>query len=146
MKLLYRFILLAFAGAVTLSLAANDNSKQVDGYTLHYSVFNSDFLQPEVAAHYGLKRSKSIALINITVMDSDTEKTVMANITGNAYNLAGQMKDLAFKEIREGETTYYIANFRFSNEENLTFKLNVKPAGQDKTLPLQFTQTVYTSK
>ena len=56
------------------------------------------------------------------------------------------MKDLAFKEIREGETTYYIANFRFSNEENLTFKLNVKPAGQDKTLPLQFTQTVYTSK
>ncbi len=126
--------------------AAENNSADFDNYTIHYSVFNSDFLQPETARQYGLKRSKSIALVNITVMDNSAGKAVTANITGNAYNLAGQNKDLAFKEIREENAVYYIANLRFSNEERLTFKLSVRPTGQDQPYNLEFKQTVYTSE
>lgn len=140
------YALLGLLFLVNSAFGAENNSADFDNYTVHYSVFNSDFIQPETARQYGLKRSKSIALVNITVMDNTEGKAVTANITGNAYNLAGQNKDLAFKEIREENAVYYIANLRFANEERLTFKLSVRPSGQDQTYNLEFKQTVYTSE
>ncbi len=126
--------------------SADDNSKAFDHYTVHYSAFNSDFLTPEVAKAYGLTRSKVLGLLNITVIDNQTGNAVTANIEGNAYNLAGQNKDLAFKEIREEKAVYYIANFRFANQERLNFKLDIKPSGQQNTYQLDFSHTMYINK
>jgi hypothetical protein len=135
--------LLVWLGSV---FGADNNSSNFDHYTVHYSVFNSDFLQPETAQQYGLTRSRNLALVNLSIIDNHTGKGVTANIVGNAYNLAGQNKDLAFKEIREEGAVYYIANFRFANEEHLTFKLDITPSGQNQSYHLEFKQKVYTSQ
>jgi hypothetical protein len=141
-RVLIAGLLLVFVGLVN----ADDNSATFDQYTVHYSVFNSDFLQPETARQYGLTRSRNLALVNLSIIDNQSGQGVTANILGNAYNLAGQNKDLAFKEIREEGAVYYIANFRFANEELLTFKLDITPSGQEKSYHLEFKQKVYTSQ
>ncbi|NVJ60743.1 MAG: DUF4426 domain-containing protein [Gammaproteobacteria bacterium] len=140
--LTYSFMLLSLAFS-TASLNAKDYHKVVDNYTVHYSVVNSDFLTPAVASRYGIQRSKALALVNISVLKNDSGKAVSAGVSGNAYNLAGQNKDLAFKEIKEEDAIYYISTFRFSNEERLTFKLKIRPDGTDENFEVNFEQKVY---
>ncbi len=146
MKAFQKLILLLVAGFVSVSFAADEHSKVVGQYTIHYNAFSSDFLSAEVARQYGLKRSKQVALVNITVIDNTTNSATTAFLEGNAYNLAGQNKDLAFKEIKEQTTVYYLANFRFANQEKLTFRLNIKPKGEKEPFTLEFKQTMYFSK
>ncbi|MCO7225273.1 DUF4426 domain-containing protein [Pleionea sp. CnH1-48] len=130
------------------SSAQAEQSKNIGDYVVHYNAFTSDFISPETARQYGIQRSKALGLVNITVLKQNTKTPVgtSANIIGNAYNLAGQNKDLAFKEIREGDAIYYLANFRFANAEKLTFKLKITPRGEETPLDFQFTQQLYTSK
>ncbi|NVJ50250.1 MAG: DUF4426 domain-containing protein [Gammaproteobacteria bacterium] len=129
-----------------LTFADDNNSKVFGHYQVHYSVFNSDFLTPEVARQYQLTRSRSLGLINITVIDTNTNQAVSAGVTGNAYNLAGQNKSLVFREIKEQGAIYYIADFRFVNEERLHFKLNVSPDGIEDQFALDFKHTVYVTE
>ena len=67
-----------------------EQSKSFGDYTLHYNAFSSDFLSAEVAKKYGIQRSNSKGLVNITVIKKNNalETPVTANISGNAYNLA----------------------------------------------------------
>ncbi|WMS85896.1 DUF4426 domain-containing protein [Pleionea litopenaei] len=143
MKRLQSLLLWAFAISSFALYADDEFSKDVGPYIVHYSVFNSDFLTPEVARQYGLTRSKSLALINVSIIDKATQQGISASVRGNAYNLAGQNKSLAFKEIKEQNAIYYIANFRFSNEERLSFKLIISPDGSTDEYAVDFTKTVY---
>lgn len=147
MQRFYRLVLLVIASAAVFGVSAEEeNVKKFDKYTVHYNVFNSTFLQPETARQYGLTRSKSIALVNVTVKNNDSDEAITARVTGNAYNLAGQLKDLAFKEVKDGDSVYYFASFRFANEEQLRFKLEVKPDGVDTSMPVDFKRKLYSDK
>ncbi|WP_164503472.1 DUF4426 domain-containing protein [Pleionea sediminis] len=141
-----RFISLMLVSLFSFSSLADENTKQIGEYTIHYNVFNSTFLQPETANQYGLKRSKSVALVNITVKDTANNKAITAQISGKAYNLAGQQKDLAFKEVKETDAVYYFANLRFADQEQLSFRLTIKPDGVDKELSLEFDKKLYMDK
>jgi hypothetical protein len=59
-------------------------------------------------------------------------------------NLAGQRRDLDLQEIRDQEAIYYIATFRFHNEENLNFRVSVQPEGQGRSHEFSFRQQLYT--
>ncbi|MEE4245172.1 MAG: DUF4426 domain-containing protein [Kangiellaceae bacterium] len=139
-----RLIIIALVYFLSIAVSANEIKYQ--DYTVYYSVFNSDFVEPKVARQHNLRRSKNLALVNITVVDNQTGKAVTANVSGNAYNLVGQARELAFKEIKEDTSVYYIANFRFSDKENFNFKLRARPDGQEKSLPIEFKQSVYISQ
>ena len=136
---------LAIIFAVPL-INAEDNVKDIGNYRVFYSAFNSDFIQPEIAKQYGLTRSKVVGLVNITVIDKTTEKATVANVSGSASNLLGQNKTLAFKEIREANALYYIAQFSFSNNERYNFKLDIRTPGDDTPKSLSFVHTMYVSK
>lgn len=78
---------------------------------------------PQVAKAYDIKRSGINALINIAVLDNRQagKPAVTATLTGEARNLLGVRKPLTFREVREGDAIYYLAELRFANEENYTF-------------------------
>jgi hypothetical protein len=93
---------------------------------VHYSAFNSGFLQPEVAAAVGLVRSKSQGVVNVALLQSNTASTGV--VTGEVKNLLGQISQLNFKQVKEGAAIYYLAQFPFGQQEMLRFTLNVKGA------------------
>ncbi|MDA9557476.1 DUF4426 domain-containing protein [Vibrio sp.] len=118
--------------------------KEVKDIEVHYSAFNSTFLTPTVAKHYQLTRSGRSSLINISILDKSKlgKPATTANVSGYAKNLIGQIKELNFQEIKEENAIYYIAEFSISNEERLTFYLDVD-AGVIGSGKMQFQQTFY---
>ncbi|MBT9531614.1 MAG: DUF4426 domain-containing protein [Pseudomonas sp.] len=113
--------------SLCLSLPALAEQKQSYGdLDVHYSAFNSGFLQPEIAAATGLVRSKSQGVVNVAVLKAGTASS--AKVSGTVKNLLGQSTALSFKEVKEGKAIYYLAQFPFEQRETLRFTLNVTAA------------------
>ncbi|USD38187.1 MULTISPECIES: DUF4426 domain-containing protein [Ferrimonas] len=136
--------MLVFGLALSLPVQA-EQKVQVGDYAIHYVSFGSTFLTPQIAKNYGLTRSRYIGLVNITVNDTNNPQGSMAipvSVNGYAQNLIGNQKQLSFKEIREGDVVYYIAEIEHRNEETFTFSLDIKN-GTDLDTNLQFKQKFY---
>ncbi|MCG9598750.1 DUF4426 domain-containing protein [Vibrio sp. Isolate25] len=138
-----KWITLALASLLALPTWAGQ-FKTIKDVEVHYSAFNSTFLTPQVAHSYELKRNGYSAIINISVLDNYQagKPAITAKVSGSAKNLIGQTKTLEFREIKEGSAIYYLAEFPISEEENLTFDIDVN-AGNKGTGRLKFTQKFY---
>jgi hypothetical protein len=113
--------------ALCLSLPALAERKQSFGdLDVHYSAFNSSFLQPDIAAASGLVRSKNQGVVNIAVLKSGKAST--ASVSGEVKDLVGRSHPLSFKQISEGAAIYYLAQFPFSQREMLRFTINLTAA------------------
>ena len=113
--------------AMCLALPALAEQKQTYGQLdVHYSAFNSGFLQPEVAAAVGLVRSKTQGVVNVALLQAGKAST--GQVSGEVKNLLGQITPLSFKQVNEGTAIYYLAQFPFEQQEMLRFTLNVKGA------------------
>ncbi len=126
-----------------------NSSVRAGDYEIHYSAFNSTFIPPEVAKAYSLKRGPRIGILNIAirnVKNSELGTAVKGNIEGNTANMLGQRTALAFHEVNEGDAVYYLASFRFSNEEWRTFDLAVMPDKQIQPERVKFSQQFYEGK
>lgn len=126
--------------------ALGQQSEKFGAFELHYSVVNTTFLSPKIAELYGITRGKQRAILNLALRKPG-EGTIG---TGQAMQLRGEVRDLLqtqqeldFKEIREGDAIYYIAEFRFINEEWRFFDLNFRPDGTDKTYSFDFKWQLY---
>lgn len=117
-----------------------------DHYELHYSVFNSTFLQEDVAAIYGIKRSGYESLINISVTRKGEYGGLPAALSGTVTNLMQQQKMLEFIEIKEQGAVYYLAPVRISGEELVNFVINVTPENETQSLQAKFATKLYSDK
>ncbi|GAA5315087.1 MAG: hypothetical protein AseanaTS_02910 [Candidatus Pelagadaptatus aseana] len=124
----------------TATSQASDNPSpfhQFDRHTVIVSVFTSSFLQPEIANTYGFSRGRDQALINVSVVPNpNTGNSVglAADLKGTATNLMQQQSQLKFQQIKEGDAVYYLAPFRFINEEIVHLDLTVAIDGENYTL------------
>ncbi len=135
-------IMLMFAAPVS----AQGESQAFGEYTVHYSVFNSTFIKPDIAEAYGLIRARDRALINVSVTRRNGDSNTLglpADIRGQASNLLQQQQPLNFKEISDGQATYYIAALRHSHEETFNFTLQIQPAPDQAPWPVRFSRTLY---
>lgn len=120
--------IIPFLIALCLALpAAAEQKRSFGDLDVHYSAFNSSFLLPDIAAAANLTRSKELGVINIAVRKAD--QPVAAQVNGQVRNLLGQVHNLQFKQVKEGEAIYYLAQFPFSGRETLRFNLQVEAAG-----------------
>jgi hypothetical protein len=106
---------------------------------VHYNVFNSSFLQPDIAAASKLVRSKTQGVVNVVVMRAG--KSVPAAVTGEVKNLLGQRTPLSFQNVTEGDALYHMAQFKMTEREVLTFSLKIQEGGT--THDLTFDQEVF---
>jgi hypothetical protein len=144
--------LLMFASSLSATAQINQTkeiqtSQKFGAYTVHYNVFNSKDIPPEVASIYKITRSGDIALVNISLTKTENDITTLglpAKVSVKAVNLMQQSKPLEFNEIKEPEATYYIAPFRHTNEEDIRFEVSVTPDGENKPLSLTFTRKLFT--
>ena len=132
--------------ALFSSYVSAENSKQFGDYVIHYNAFRSDTLTPEIAKAYSLTRRNNRMVVNITVQkkDGDASRPVKAKVSGFASNLTGQIKELQFKEVHDGEAIYYLAQTQVSNHETLKFDITATPAGESLVAKVKFKQKFYT--
>ena len=124
-----------------------ENSKTFGDYVVHFNAFRSDTLTPEIAKAYQLTRRNNRMVVNITVQkrDADTKNApIKANVSGFASNLTGQVKNLEFSEIHDGDAIYYLAQSQVSHRETLMFEIKVTPEGSSKTGQIKFKQQFFT--
>ena len=134
-----RFVSLVFC--LLLALPAVAERKQTFGeLDVHYSVFNSSFLQPDVAAAAGLTRSKTVGVLNIAALKDG--KGQAAKVSGTLKNLLGQTSELKFKQVLESGAVYYLAEFPLRQREMLTFSIQVQ-IGDAASHTLTFNQEVF---
>ena len=117
-----------------------EQSVELAGYEVHYSVVRSTFLQPKVAERHDIVRAKNRAIITISALHDDS-KPPPDRITGTVTNLLSQQTPLEFKLVEEGSARYYLATFLFTSEEPLTFKVQLHLA--DESHEFSFKQPVY---
>ncbi len=128
-------------------LASAENSTQTGGYTIHHNALTTDILPVQVASAYGIQRSKSRALLNISVIRDEpgtTGTAVHADITAVAKTLHGQIRPLALREIVEDTAIYYIADFPVAHRELLRFELEIMPEGDRYPLKASLSQEFFT--
>ncbi len=124
--------------------AAAQQSEMFGPYELHYSVVNTTFLEPKVAAGYGITRGSKRAILNLAVrehLQEGSEARTM-QLQGRTWDLI-QNQFLEFQEIREGPAIYYIAQFKFINEEWRFFEVDFRPEGADQTYTFKFKHQLY---
>ena len=131
------------------SLPASAQQAQKFGdYTVHYSAMNTSLLTPEIAKAYGIRRSDSRGMVNISVLKGDTEEAataVKAMVTATGRNLTGQTRTLDMREIDDGDgAVYYIGELSVRNMETFDFTVEVTPNGNKKPYIVKFRQQFYT--
>ena len=141
--LLLLFVLLGVASA-----ASAQQSEMFGPFELHYSVVNTTFLEPQVAARYGITRGEKRAILNLALREhleggrdgGDTARSMA--LEGRTWDLI-QSQALEFREIREGKAIYYIAEFKFIDEEWRFFEVDFRQQGADKTYTFTFRHQLY---
>ncbi|MCB1775718.1 MAG: DUF4426 domain-containing protein [Gammaproteobacteria bacterium] len=139
--------LTAFLLLLAAFSASAENATRTGGYTIHHNALTTDSLPAQVATAYGLTRSKSRGLLNISVIRDEpgTMGTpVKAQIKAFARNLFGQMRTFDMREIIEDKAVYYIADFPVANRELMIFEFEVLPEGGRYPLRANMRHEFYT--
>lgn len=132
-----------------------ETSKTFGAYEVLYTVFPSTTLLPQMAAEYNVVRAGDQALVNISVrrhLSDGTDVAQPAKLQGTYTNLI-QPKNLEFREVREKDAIYYLAQLRFTDRELLRFDIKVMPAVADgepvpvgAPFPISFTRKFFVEK
>jgi hypothetical protein len=140
------WLMLALLSQATI--AAAQQSQEFGEFVIHYNALNTNLIPPQVAQGYGIKRSSSRVLVNITVIKTGAdgiEFPVQASVRADAVNLTGQRRNIEMREIREGaDAIYSIGEFSVRNMETYAFKIQVTPEGETQPLLFEFRQQFYT--
>ncbi len=125
---------------------AAQQSKMFGPYELHYSVVNTTFIEPKVAATYGIVRGEERAILNLSVREHlEAGETVARamQLKGSSRDLLQKLDTLEFQEIREGPAIYYIAEVKFLNEEYRFFEVYFRPEGAEQTYTFELKHRMY---
>lgn len=115
---------------------------------VHYTVFNTTFLSPEVAKAYGITRGEDKFLVNVSVIrkGEQGDKPMRAEVSGTTSDLIHRTP-LQFREVIEQDALYYIADFETDgDEERRDFRLQVGVEGRSQTYDIQFNKQLYHSE
>lgn len=143
-------LICAFALSLTLTTVAQadatETSRETDTHIFYFNVTNTAFLAPDIARQYGIDRSNYRAMLNLSVHEKTDSgsKAVPVIVNGTITNIVQQQRKLQFQEVEEGQALYYLSDFRISNDDLLTFKLQIKTHADAPGYELNFKRRVYT--
>ena len=139
-------IILTLSLLFTACLAAAEQKQEFGDYEVHYIALPTTVLSAEVAKQYQLARSKSTGFLNISVLKKQPDgstRAISAFIRGSIRNMVQQQRQLEFSRISEGDAVYQIAQFWYSQGENMIFELEVQADPNQGPFSLRFTQALY---
>lgn len=123
---------------------AGSRNADIGDHVVYFNALATDELPPEVARAYNIVRSKSRAMLNVSVIRESDGQPVPADVTVKTVNLTGQLKNISLRRVDEGEAIYYIGEVSIANRETLVFDLTVKPEGVARASDLRFKREFFT--
>ncbi len=126
---------------------AGATSADIGDYVVHFSAQSTDQLPPEVARAYQIVRSKSRAMLNVSIIRKSDNTSVAGTVAVKTVNLTGQLKNVTMRKIEEpGEPAaiYYIGVTPVANRETLVFDITVTPEGENVPSEVRFRRQFYT--
>ena len=120
-----------------------EQKKSIPGYDVHYMAYTTAMLTPEIAKNYRIQRSKTLGIVSISMLESDSQKASAGLVRGEVRNSVGQLQKLDFQRVKEEQAIYYLATFRFADEETLRFKVELGPEKATKLHSIEFTQQFF---
>jgi hypothetical protein len=112
-------------------LPATESSKDFGEYVLYFNALLTDQLSPDIAGEYGIVRSKSRALLNVSIrrkLENGQSEAVTGAVLASAINLNGQLKTMTLREIREDVAIYYIGELAVTDGEVLIYTIEATPS------------------
>ena len=98
-----------------------------------------------MAIFQSLIRESTISKQGIThSVAANQPQPVRAQITGKLSNLIGHSQQLEFIEVIEPDAIYYLAQFKFRNEEHKRFQLSVRPHVSSTPISVHWDKRFYT--
>ena len=123
---------------------ASASNLDIGDHVIHYSAQLTDQLPPESARAYDIVRSKTRAMLSVSVLDKTTKTPVAATVTVKTVNLTGQLKNFTMRQINEQDAIYYIGTLPVANRETLIFDISVTPDGVEKSSDIRFKRQFFT--
>lgn len=132
-------------GLLLAAGSSHANEVEFDRHVVHYTVVNTTFLSPEVARAYDIRRSSRRALVNIVILkrEGNGMESVPGSVSGHVVNLNQQRRNLSFRQVRDGDAYYHLAEVAVRPGEVLDFNLRVSAADGDEPMPISFRQRFY---
>lgn len=128
---------------------ASADQQNFGDYDLNYTIFESTFLQPNVARQYGFTRSKSKGMLNVALLKKNQGQLptpTPAIVTAKVKNLLGQIVKLEFTTIKEGDAIYYIAPFSKTDDEILQFEITARLNANSPAMTVNTQKHVYVDR
>jgi hypothetical protein len=122
-------------------LPATESSKNFGDYVVYFNALNTDQLMPEVASEYGIVRSRSRAMLSVSIHRKNPggpDTAVTGAVTASAVNLNGQLKTMTLREVREAEAIYYIGELPITDGEVLIYTIEARPGENQTPLTIRF--------
>ena len=122
-------------------LPATESTKEFGEYVLFFNALNTDQLSPDIAREYGIVRSKSRALLNVSIhrkLDGGRTEAVTGLVSASAINLNGQLMTMTLREIREDAAIYYIGELAITNGEVLIYTIDATPSNETSVFTVRF--------
>lgn len=125
-------------------LPATESSRDFGDYVVYFNALRTDQLTPEVAREYGIVRSQSRALLNVSIhrkVEGAPTVAVTGAVSASAINLNGQLKPMTLREIREGgeaEAIYYIGELAITDAEIIVYTVDVTPINEASRFTVRF--------
>lgn len=136
---LSRKLLLAFAvlgPAMCAPAWPQAHEQERGGYTLRASTTGSNNLSAATARDYGIVRSATRGVINVTV--SKRGRTVPASIRVEARNLTGSSRPIRMRQTVANGYISYTGTYEFVDGEVLDFVIRAQPGRSKEALGLNF--------
>jgi hypothetical protein len=135
------------SASVPKARPAAATSADIGDYVVHFSAQTTDQLPTAVASEYKLVRSKSRAMLNVSIIRKADGAPVAAKVHVKTVNLTGQLKNVTMRMIDESSGDfagiYYIGDTSVANRETLVFTITVTPEGVNTPSDIQFTRQFY---
>lgn len=125
---------------------ADVSSKDFGDYVVHFNALTTDQLQPQVARTYNIVRSPNRAMLNVSIIrkvEGAIGVSVPGSVSVSAVNLTGQLKNLAVRQIQEGDAIYYIGDIPVASDETLVFNIDVTPINETSRFSVRFSRTFF---
>lgn len=124
-----------------LSPVHAEQKKVLGPWDVHYIAFDSTMIDAKIAQSYQLQRSKYQAVLNISILKSSDQKAQQVRISGTATDLTQKQIELSFREVKEGDAIYYLAQVPVHDQKHLNFKLDIWQGTENQKL--EFSQVFY---
>lgn len=147
---MFRRIALATWVAGTLLLGAPavaEDSTKAGEFTIYHSAFNAESLTPEVAAAFNIQRSKSLGVLNVSVIRERPKAigtSVKALVDVDLIADKDRRQSLAMHEVESDGSVSYLGEFPIADGQEVAFEIRVRPTGADESTVILMKQEFFT--